>query len=251
MKAAQTYPGLQNQPDRGKPLGLIGRALRRFLRTQCGRPAGLWGHVIGQMMARTPSNLERIRWTLSLLDVKPDDRILEVGYGPGIAIQLLSQVVSDGFIVGVDHSEVMLRQARKRNAKPIRDGCVHLQLGSASSLPAFNKPFDKIFTINSIHFWHEPVDCLRALYALLKPDGLIAVTIQPRSRNATEATTRVIGDEIVANLERAGFSRCRLEIRQIRPVAVACAIGRKLGTQAAPDRSRHQSRVTAQGSANG
>jgi SAM-dependent methyltransferase len=225
MKATQTYPGLQNQPDHGMSHGLIGWALRRFLRKQFGRPTGLWGHVLGQTMARTPSNLERIRWTLSLLDVKPGDRVLEVGYGPGIAIELMSKVVSDGFIVGVDHSEVMLRQARKRNARAIRDGRVRLHLGSASSLPAFNESFDKILAINSIHFWHEPVECLHALHTLLKPGGLVAITIQPRSRNATDATTKVIGDEIVEKLVCAGFSRCRLEIRQIRPVAVACAIG--------------------------
>lgn len=223
--AAQTYPGLQHQPDHGESHGLIVQALRRFMRAQFGRPAGLSGQVVGWIMSRTPSNLERIRWTLSLLDVKPDDRILEVGYGPGIAIQFLSQVVSQGFIVGVDHSEVMLRHARKRNASAIRDGRVNLQLGSASNLPAFNEPFDKIFTINSIHFWHEPVNCLQTLFTLLKPSGVIAVTIQPRSRNATDATTKIIGDEIVANLVRAGFSRCRLEMRQMLPVAVACAVG--------------------------
>ncbi len=226
-RAPVRYPGLQNQPDHGKSYGPIGLALRRFLRAQFGRPAGLWGNVVGRIMAGSPSNLDCIRWTLRLLDVKPNDRILEVGYGPGIAIQLLSQVISGGFIVGIDHSEVMLRQATKRNSAAMRDGRVALQLGSASSPLAFNELFDKIFTINSIHFWHEPVDCLRALHGLLKPGGLIVVTIQPSTRNVTDATTKIIGDEIAANLATAGFSRCRLELRHARPVAVACAIGFK------------------------
>jgi trans-aconitate methyltransferase len=94
-------------------------------------------------------------------------------------------------------------------------------------LPKFNEPFDKIFTINSIHFWREPVDCLKELRKLLRPGGLIAVTLQPRSRSATDETTKEVGKEIAMNLEHAGFSQVRLEIRQTKPVSVACALGVK------------------------
>jgi ubiquinone/menaquinone biosynthesis C-methylase UbiE len=162
-----------------------------------------------------------------LLDIQPNDRLLEIGFGPGIAVELASKIASEGFIAGVDHSEVMVRQASKRNARAIRDGQVVLRLGSVSNLPTFNTPFDKIFTINSIHFWNEPVDCLKALRQQLRPGGLIAVTIQPRSRSATDETTLEIGKEIVMNLNHAGFSQVTLEIKQLRPVSVACALGIK------------------------
>jgi SAM-dependent methyltransferase len=220
-----TYPGLRSQPDSDESRGVLTRRLKRFLRAQFGRPAGLLGHLVGRIMVRTPSNMERIRWTLSLMNVRPRDRVLEIGFGPGMAIELLSQMVREGSIAGLDHSEVMVRQAGRRNARAIRAGRVELRLGSASSLPRFSQPFDKIFTINSIHFWHDPVECLRSLRMALKPGGLIAVTIQPRSRAATDATATAIGEEVVANLTRAGFTRCRLEIRETKPVATACAIG--------------------------
>jgi hypothetical protein len=102
-----------------------------------------------------------------------------------------------------------------------------LQRGSVSNLPQFTKPFDEIFTINSIHFWNEPIDCLKELRKVLKPDGLIAVTLQPRSQSATDATTKEIGKELVMKLEHAGFSQVRLKIRQTKPVSVACALGIK------------------------
>jgi ubiquinone/menaquinone biosynthesis C-methylase UbiE len=178
-------------------------------------------------MARAPSNQERIQWTLALLAIKPDERILEIGFGPGRAIELVSQMASAGFIAGIDHSEVMVRQARRRNARAIREGQVRLHLGSVANLPQFNTAFDKIFSINSIHFWHEPVACLKALRQLLRPGGLIAVTIQPRSRSATDTTTKEIGEEVVMHLKHAGFAQCKLEIRPTKPVAVACAIGIK------------------------
>ena len=222
---ALKYPGLQNQPDDGKNRGGLHQLIRQFLRAQFGRPTGFWGSIAGKIMASTPSNQDRIRWTISLLDIKPADRVLEIGFGPGYAIELVSKIAVKGMVAGVDHSEVMVRQASKRNAGALRDGRVDLQHGSISDLPKFNEPFDKIFTINSIHFWNDPIDCLKKLRELLRPGGLIAVTLQPRSRSATDATTKEIGKEVAANLERAGFSQVRLEIRKIKPVSVACVLG--------------------------
>jgi SAM-dependent methyltransferase len=225
MQSVLRYPGLQNQPDRDESQGRVRLALKRFLRAQFGQPTGALGHVVGRLMARDPSNLKRIDWTISLLDIAPTDRVLEIGMGPGVAIQRASAVASEGYVVGVDHSDVMVRQASRRNARAVRDGKVELRLGSASQLPAFSEPFDKIFSINSIHFWTEPVECLKALRKMLKPGGVIAVTLQPRSRSATDATAEECGRDVVMHLEKAGFSRVSLEMRSMKPVAVACARG--------------------------
>jgi hypothetical protein len=105
---------------------------------------------------------------------------------------------------------------------------VTLHCGSvAEPPPAIGDGFDKIFTINSIHFWPDPIACLTGLHRMLKPGGLIAVTIQPRSRNATDETTRVIGQELAAKLAQAGFRECQLEIKSMLPVSAACVLGRK------------------------
>jgi ubiquinone/menaquinone biosynthesis C-methylase UbiE len=177
-------------------------------------------------MAHTRSNTDRALWTLSLLDIRSDDRVLEIGFGPGIALGIASQMASRGTIVGVDHSEVMLRQAARRNARAIREGRIQLQLSSAEALPSFEQPFDKIFSINSIHFWKDPVESIRRMRGLLAPSGMLALTIQPRSRNASDDTARIIGQELVTKLQLAGFTQCSLELRHINPVVVACALGR-------------------------
>jgi SAM-dependent methyltransferase len=218
------YPGLEHQPGGDENQARMLQGIRRVLRAQFGRPSGLLGTAAGYIMARTPSNLERIRWTLSLLDVKAGDRVLEVGFGPGVAIELLSKVATAGFVAGIDHSQEMVRHASRRNAKAVREGRVALHRASASAPPAFDRPFDKIFTINSIHFWEDPVDCLTKLRRLLRPGGVMAVTLQPRMRTATDATAATLGGELVAKLERAGFSRCDLKMRKFGSVAAACAL---------------------------
>ena len=60
--------------------------------------------------------------TVALLDVQPHDRVLEIGFGPGVGIELLSSVVSSGHVEGVDVSEEMVEQARVRNVEAIQRG---------------------------------------------------------------------------------------------------------------------------------
>src|SRR6187551_3753374 len=58
---------------------------------QFGHPRGAAGNVAGWVMAHRPSNRQRNRWVASLLDVQPTDRVLEIGFGPGLAIAELSR----------------------------------------------------------------------------------------------------------------------------------------------------------------
>src|SRR5215204_7648513 len=99
------------------------------VRAQFGRPAGLWGRAAGLLMAHRSSNRRRNAWAVSLLDVRPDDRVLEIGFGPGLAIRELARLAVDGYVCGIDHSELMLRRARRLNAEAIERGVVDLRLG--------------------------------------------------------------------------------------------------------------------------
>jgi ubiquinone/menaquinone biosynthesis C-methylase UbiE len=48
--------------------------------------------------------------------------VLEIGFGPGYAVAQIASRLTSGEIVGIDHSEVMLKQAQRRNAGAIRLG---------------------------------------------------------------------------------------------------------------------------------
>jgi SAM-dependent methyltransferase len=159
-----------------------------------------------------------------MLDVQRDDRVLEIGFGPGLAIRELGRLASEGYVCGIDHSGLMLRRAKRLNAEGLRRGVVDLRLGSAEDLPLFDEPFDKILAVNSTMFWREPVARLAELRRLLRPGGMIAVAHQPRGPGATDETSAAKGRETAAALDRAGFSSVRLESLRLRP-AVVCALG--------------------------
>ncbi len=203
--------------------------LKQSIVAQFGRPHGVLGQLAGFIMAKRASNIERNAWTLDLLDLESDDRLLELGFGPGIAIQLASEIIHDGLIVGVDHSETMLRQASKRNAGAIERGLVQLYLGTVETLPDFERPFNKICSANVVQFWPDPVAEYRRLHALLAPGGIIATTYMPRHGGATNADTREKGMEITSQLEAAGFSSITIEEKQMSPVSVVSVLGVKVG----------------------
>ena len=193
---------------------------------QFGKPSGLLGVLAGLIMRVRPSNRVRNLRTLDLLDLRPEDRILEVGFGPGLAVARAAERAVAGRVVGVDHSELMLRQARRRNAKAIADGRVELRLGTADALPRFEERFDKVLAVNVFMFWTDPVSVLGGLRQVMNPGGVIALTLQPRRRGATEVDTRAAAERMTASLHAAGFGDVRTEILEMAPVAAACVLGR-------------------------
>jgi SAM-dependent methyltransferase len=201
------------------------RALDRDVIGQAHRPRGAAGRVTAWEMAHRPSNRQRNRWVVSLLDVQPADRVLEIGFGPGVAIAELARAGA-GHVYGIDHSAVMLRQASRRNATAIKAGRVTLLNASADQLPpALGGPFDVILAVNSLGFWPAPGERLVELRRWLAPGGRIAIVSQPRCPGATAATSRMAATEIENLLREAGFTHLGTESLPLDPPAV-CALGR-------------------------
>jgi len=186
-----------------RPPRLLGRLFEQF-----GRPSGLLGRLAGYIMARSEAD---DRWVLELLDVQPHDRVLEVGFGPGVAVALIAERASSGFVAGVDPSEVMVRQATRRNGAGVRAGRVELRLGTVSDLPYPDRHFTKACAIHSLYFWPSVGDGLRELHRVLAPGGLLALAVRMRRPQAGLFDPSRYGfsdeqvAEVVAALGSVGF----------------------------------------------
>lgn len=130
-------------------------------------------------MART--NRKCAAWIIDLLDVQPSDKVLEIGFGPGVGIQLLTSSASAGYVAGVDASKEMVTQATTRNKKAIECGRVDLRHGSVASLPFADNTFDKALAINSMQVWPDAVAGLREMRRAIKRGGEIALGFTPNS----------------------------------------------------------------------
>jgi ubiquinone/menaquinone biosynthesis C-methylase UbiE len=195
---------------------------------QFGHPRGPAGRAAGWVMAHRSSNRRRNVWAATLLDVQPGQKVLEIGFGPGLAIAELSRRIGpSGHVHGVDHSDVMLRRAGRHNAAAIAAGRVTLTQGTVERLPpALDGPFDAILAVNSLWFWPAPEERLADLYRRLTPGGRIAIVAQPRSPGATRNTSREAAQKITELLRTAGFTGPRTEILDLDPPAVCVLAGR-------------------------
>jgi SAM-dependent methyltransferase len=204
------------------------RVLDRDVIGQAHHPRGAAGRVTAWEMAHRPSNRQRSRWVVSLLDIHPADRVLELGFGPGVAIAALARAGA-AHVYGVDHSGVMLRQASRRNAAAIRAGRVTLIRASADQLPpALDGPFDAILAVNSLGFWPAPGQRLAELRRRLAPGGRMAIASQPRCPGATAGTSDRAAREIEALLTDAGFTHLSTQVLPLSP-PVACVLCRPGG----------------------
>ncbi|MEU0804962.1 class I SAM-dependent methyltransferase [Streptomyces sp. NPDC005970] len=157
--------------------------------------------------------------TSGVLDVQPTDRVLEVGFGPGLAIAELARLANQGHVYGIDHSDAMVRRTRKRNAAAIRTRRVTLLHTSVDRLPHFDKQLDAIVAVNSLGFWPNPTQQLSELRGLLRPGGRIALASQPRCAGAT-ADTRPTIDQAVAIQDQGLF-----RLRAVSPMSVVLLAG--------------------------
>ena len=152
-----------------------------------GRPRGVLGKLGGIILART--NADFGTWTSSLLEVTPNDSVLEVGFGPGVIIQRLSELATAGHVAGIDPSREMVEQARVRNMAAIRSGGVDLRHGSVESLPFDDNRFDKALAINSMQVWPDAVVGLREMRRVMKPGGWIAIGFTRHSGRPNKGLT--------------------------------------------------------------
>jgi len=182
-------------------------AFLRPLFSQFGCPRGWLGAVSGLLMARNRYDDE---WIAEVLDVQPHDRVLEVGFGPGVGIALMAKRATKGKVAGVDPSEVMLIQATRRNARAIHAGRVELKLGAAEQLPFPDAHFTKAFALHSIYFWPSVERGVAELHRVLQPGGRLAIGVRMRQDRGMLNPSRygMTPDqvhEICHALERAGF----------------------------------------------
>jgi len=205
-------------------MGLRARVERQFR-----RPKGALGALAGWIMALRGSNRARSRWTVELLGVRPGERVLELGCGPGVALSLLAERARGGRVVGLDHSPLMLRQAARRNRGALADGVLELRQGDLAALPNLGGPFDKILSVNVVQFLGELAPAFRALHAALAPGGVIATTYQPRHRAPTRADALAMAERLRAAMAATGFEAIAVEELPLRPVPAVCVLGRRVG----------------------
>ena len=117
--------------------------------------------------------------TIRLMDLRPGERILDLGCGSGWATRLLARMVGEGpegfgQVVGVDVSDEMIRVARA-DSKDFEN--VMFVWGSATQIPWEENFFDKMLSIESFYYWPDQERGLAELFRVMAPKGRLFILI--------------------------------------------------------------------------
>jgi ubiquinone/menaquinone biosynthesis C-methylase UbiE len=111
------------------------------------------------------------RETLARLDLRPSDRLLDVGCGTGALLHRLSRQHPAAQLTGVDPVPEMLAVARRRLPPEVL-----LREGWAERLPFDDGQFDVVLSCNVFHYVRQPVAALREMSRVLSPGGRLLIT---------------------------------------------------------------------------
>jgi SAM-dependent methyltransferase len=161
---------------------------------------------------------ERLVWAVDILEVRPADRLLELGCGHGVAVSLVCERLTTGTITAIDRSPKMIEMARRRAV---------LEAVALEDADFGDRRFDKVFAFNVAPFWQQPEAALGAVREHLARDG--AVYLFWDARHFAPERARDLGNELADRLREGGFSVDGVLVEDLRPVPAVCAIGRPQG----------------------
>jgi len=165
---------------------------------------------------------ERLRWAVEMLTIRPDDRLLEIGCGRGVAVSLVAPRLEAGHIVAIDRSPAAISVARERNRDHVATGRAVFHTVALEGAQLDGQRFGKIFAINVNAFWLQPDRTLPAARDLLEPGGMCFLFLQPPG----EDRTREFAETMPRHLRDHGFIIDQVLIEPMRPAPAACVIAR-------------------------
>ena len=147
--------------------------IRAFLAKQLGHPSGIFGRLLMRLLNK--GNATMNDFAFQQLDLKPNDNVLEIGFGGGYLLEqiIASQIPSR--IAGIDPQLDVIDMGQKKFAPAVARGYLELKQASGESLPWDENTFNKICTVNTVYFWSDTQAVLAQCRRLLIPRGKLVV----------------------------------------------------------------------------
>ncbi|MFF5261004.1 class I SAM-dependent methyltransferase [Actinomadura viridis] len=170
----------------------------RPLRSPFGLPLGLRGRLAGLFMWWTNPQQD----LFELLNVRPGERVLEIGYGPGRLISLLAASPA-GRVCGVDPSPQMRAFAARRNRGQVAAGRVDLRVGTAESTGFPDAEFHCVVSVNNVGLWPRLEAGIAEMYRVTRPGGRVVIAWHGGTGRSPLARRLAMPEERLGRVERA------------------------------------------------
>jgi len=151
------------------PLKLLSRLAARF------------GHaspcpVSLSWLVNNPLRRHYMRPVLDRVGIRPGERVLELGPGPGaFTVDAAWRVGPEGWLIAVDIQPEMIAQV-KRRVREAELSNVETYVADACHLPLSDASVDRAFLVTVLPEISDQARALAELHRVLKPGGLLSIT---------------------------------------------------------------------------
>jgi ubiquinone/menaquinone biosynthesis C-methylase UbiE len=105
---------------------------------------------------------ERLRAIVDELEIRPDDRVLEIGCGHGVAATMICERLDGGRLTAIDRSAMMIEAATRRNAQYVEAGKAEFIVADLEDVDLGDRRFDVVLAAR-IGLFHRRPERARAL----------------------------------------------------------------------------------------
>lgn len=146
----------------------------KALAEQLSCPSGDFGKQVAEMM--NESNIRMTLESIAAINIRHENHILEIGHGNALHLNEILNAAENIRYTGLEISETMHQEAGRINQKFTENNTACFILYDGEKLPFEEKTFDKIFTVNTLYFWKNPVSFLNEIHRVLKDRGSFVLT---------------------------------------------------------------------------
>jgi SAM-dependent methyltransferase len=150
-------------------------------------PRGVGGWITGWTMPIFHNVI--YKRVYPVLDLKPEDDLLEVACGSGHFLKKYASQVRS--IAGLDLSEVMIKIANIKNRYRIAAGTAEFVQGEASKLPWEDNRFSVVTCMGSFFAFPNPLESIKEMHRVLRPGGRAVVSIEFNAEDGVDHTKMV------------------------------------------------------------
>jgi SAM-dependent methyltransferase len=161
------------------------------------------GRLAGAVLA--VANAPLVGAVTAAVTARDGERVLDVGFGPGVSPALLDRAAPTVELAGIDPSAVMVRAAARRTAGAARRP--DLRQGEAAALPWPDQSFDAACASNSVQLWQSLAASMAGVRRVLRPHGRLVLGVHERAVLPAGGTAGRRYDQVlVPALQAAGFT---------------------------------------------
>ena len=183
-----------------------------FFQNAC-KPEGLGGRLmLKKMNGGTHAKLAEYGFGF-LNDIDNSATVLDAGCGGGANVAKWLVRCPEGFVCGLDYSDISVEETKRLNKAAIDQGRCEVLKGNVGALPYMDNTFDVITAFETIYFWPAIDETFRGINRILKTGGTFLICNESDGHDKSaeafakkiEGMTLYDADAITQHLLSAGF----------------------------------------------